>query len=209
MMAHLTHLKHIKQLEMVAGKGLQIDKVKLHPTDNGWSGSTWEQYDWFFYLVDGKFVLNHPYTLELKQVNEDLLATCIVDELSAKHLLDLVQCNARICSRLDDSNRSNQRLFMKSVDSAIIVKLDFEVVQSVNIDELPDQVMVTCEWLNEGKLHWVTNMSYAIFPKKETFNALKISDDTPAGNWHVKLYLRDECFASISFRVEENVYAMY
>jgi hypothetical protein len=98
---------------------------------------------------------------------------------------------------------------MKSVDSAIIVKLDFEVVQSVNIDELPEQVMVTCEWLNEGKLHWVTNMSYAIFPKKETFNALKISDDTPAGNWHVKLYLRDECFASISFRVEENVYAMY
>jgi hypothetical protein len=208
-MIHLPHLKHVQQLEMVAGKDLQIEKVQFQLTEQGWIGPAHHDYQWFFYIIDGKFVLNHPHTVQFKQVYEDLPATVALDETSTQDILQKIECQARICSRLDDSNRSNQRLFIKRVDSAIIVKLDFSVKNGVVVDELPEQLMVTSEWLHEGKLFWVTNMPYSIYPRKETFNALKVSEDTPTGNWHVKLYIRDQCFAGISFRMEENVYAMY
>jgi hypothetical protein len=204
--SHLTHLKHIEQLELVGAKGMQVEKVSLVRNNGEWILPNNEVYDWYFYIVDGKFVLNHPHTAELKKLQDDLLATQRVDLSNADCLTDKVNCNARICARLDDAGKNNQRLFIKCIDSTIIVKIDFEVHEGVNLLQLPEQVMVTSEWLHEGKLFWVTNMPYSIYPTKNTFNALKINEETPAGNWHVKLYLRDECFASISFRIEDNMF---
>jgi hypothetical protein len=201
-MFHLSHLKHIEKLELIGTRGLQMEKIALVNKNGEWVSQGKSEYDWFFYLIDEKFVLNHPRTLTFKTLQDGLLATQEIDYSSHDRLLDRVSCYARMCSKLEDGNKNNQRLFMKHLDSTVIVKIDVKVDDGVSFDDLPEQVMLTSEWLHDGKLYWVTNQPYAIFPSRETFNALKINEDTPSGNWHVKLYLRDECFASLSFRIE-------
>lgn len=203
-MAHLSHLKHIQRLEMVGAKGLQVEKVELMRLNGEWVVPGRRVFDWYFYLVDGKFVLNHPHTAAFKHLQNDVLATLNIDDSTEQSLLEMVNCKARVCSKLNDGTKSNQRLFLKPLDSTIIVQIDIQVNEGVSFEDLPEQVMLTSEWLHEGQLFWVTNMPYDIHPSKSTFNALKISEDTPAGNWHVKLYLRDECFASLSFRIDDS-----
>jgi hypothetical protein len=207
-MKHLPHLKHIRQLELVGARGMNIEKVELINHQDGWLCPEEQEYDWYFYLIDGKFVLCHPYSSQVTKIQDEVYATQYIHEPEHDSLLTRLRCKARISSQLDDSSKGNQHLFVKHLHSAVIIKLDFQYESGQASETLPQEVMVTSEWLHEGKLYWLTNMLYNIYPSKSTFNALKINEQTPAGNWHVKLYVRDECFASLSFRIEDNSFSI-
>lgn len=188
----------IDELSIVYVQGEEGNKTDAVRLEEGKWSVEFPVCDWYFYLVNGRFPLCDPDTVQWTTVTDDLTAVLKAQLGKAMQDAAFFQVQSAVCSELTSQGLPGKvTTLFSDFDPMVILSLDL-------LTKGDRTAVLFVEWIANGHLYWATSCPYQVSERLTTFNSLSITPETPSGNWICRVYLGTSLIAEHHFSIVKN-----